>query len=162
MRARLLIVGGWGIVVVSSVAYFAVLVHLGDFSSGKSLGFEGEIVLPVLGNTAALVAWTWLSRLQVGEEQMSIVQRAFYAFALQSLLIAGSVLASVSVAEATPNSYQLASVTLIVQAVGGLIVFVGLVVMAGVFTPKRELPREVPRTAGFSALGEDEYDDEDE
>lgn len=160
-RARLLIVGGWGVVVVGSVAYFAVLVHLGYFTTGQSLGSEGEIVLPVLGNTAALVAWSWLSRLRVSEEQMTLVQRAFYALGLQSLLIAGSVLASVSVAESNPSSYQLASASLICEAVGGLAVFVGFVVMAGVLTPRRELPREVPHTAGFSGLDVEDEDEDD-
>ena len=158
-----MIVGGWAVVVAGSVAYFAVLVHQGYFSSGQSLAFEGEIVLPVLGNTAALLAWWWFTRIQVGDEQLSLIQRACYALGLQALLIAGSVLASVSLAESAVSPNQLAASTLIVEAAGGLIVFVGFVVLAGALTPRRELPHEAPATSGaarFDAYDDDE-DDED-
>jgi len=156
VRARALIVGGWAILLFGSVAYFAVLIHQGYFSAGQSLAFEGEIVLPVLGNTAALVAWWWLTRLRVEDDQMVMVRRACYAFGLQALLIAGSVLSSVSLAESAVSPNQLAASTLIVQSVGGLTVFVGFVVFAGAFTPRRELPREAPRVAGFAQLEDDD------
>ncbi len=159
IRARALIVGGWAVVVAGSVAYFAVLVHQGFFTTGGSLAFDGEIVLPVLGNTAALMAWWWFTRISVNEEQLYLIQRACYALGIQALLIAGSVLCSVSSAESQTSPDQLAASTLIVEAVGGLIVFVGFVVLAGAFTPRRELPREVPVTGDFS--GFDAADDDE-
>jgi hypothetical protein len=154
VRARALIVGGWAFVVIGSVGYTMMLVHLGYFSSGQSLAAEGEVVLPLVADTAAVVAWGWLTRLKVGADQLGMVQKAFYAFGVQALFTAASVLASVSAAQASTTSQQLVVVTLVCQAVGSLTVFVGFVVMAGAIAPRRELPREAPREADPSSLVE--------
>ena len=155
VRARAVIVGGWGFVVFGSLGYFLMLVHLGYFNTGQSLAEEGVIIIPVIANSAALVAWWWLTRVRFTDEQFALVQRAFYALGLQSLFIAAIVLCEVSLAHSQGTSNQLIIASLVCQAVGGIAVFVGFVILAGAAAPPRELPREAPRPADFSALESD-------
>jgi hypothetical protein len=155
-RARALIVGGWGFVVFGSIGYFAVLVHLGYFNAGQSVAQEGTIVLPVFANGAALVAWWWLTRLMVSDDQRTFVQRAFYALSLQALFTAAVVLCEVSLAHSNGATNQLIIASLACEVVGSLAVFAGFVLLAGVYGPARELPREAPRPADLSALDSDD------
>lgn len=160
VRARALIVGGWAFVLFGSIAYTLLLVHLGYFSSGQSLAAQGTVVLPVIGNGAAVAAWLWLTRLKVSPDQTSLIQKAFYALSLQALFVAGSVLASVSAAQTVTTTEQLVVVALVFEAVGSLAVFAGFVVMAGALTPRRPLPREVPRAPDLAPFA-DEGDEVD-
>jgi hypothetical protein len=153
-------VGGWGLVVIGAIGYVALLIHLGYFGARQSLGNEGGVVLPVFADGAALAAWRWLTRLQVSDEQAPLVQRAFYALGLQSLFTAGWVLAGISVSSSTTTTDQLIIAALVLEALGGLAVFVGFVGLAGSVGTGRELPHgeardtpgEAPREVDFSAL----------
>lgn len=156
VRARALIVGGWGFVVFGSIGYLLMLVHLGYFRSGQSLAFEGDFVLPVIANSAALLAWWWLTRITVSDDQLTLLQRAFYAFGIQALFTAGIALCNVALANTSGTSNQLVIAALVCQAVGGLAVFIGFVVLTGAYAPQRELPREAPRAADISALDNDD------
>jgi hypothetical protein len=76
-RGRTILVGGYVVTFIGSIAYLAMLAHLGYFPSGQSLAFLGEFALPVLANAGALVGWWWLSRLTVTEpSQQTLVRRA--------------------------------------------------------------------------------------
>ena len=156
VRARAVIVGGWGFVVFGALGYLLMLVHLGYFNNGQSLAEEGLITIPVISNSAALVAWWWLTRVRFTDEQVPLAQRAFYALGLQALFIAAIVLCEVSLAHGQGTSNQLIIASLVCQAVGGIAIFVGFVILAGAAAPQRELPREAPRPADFSAIGDDE------
>ncbi len=147
-----MIVGGWGFVVFGALGYFLMLVHLGYFNSGQSLAEEGVIIIPVISNSTALVAWWWLTRVQFRDDQVPLAQRAFYALGLQALFIAVIVLCEVSLAHGQGTSNQLIIASLVCQGVGGIAIFVGFVILAGAVAPQRELPREAPRTADFSAM----------
>ena len=156
-RARALVVGGFTLTLVGAIAYLALLAHLGYFRAGQSLAFEGEVFLPVVADASALIGWWWLTRLTVTEpSQVTLVQRAFYALGLQSLLSAGAIMCSVSLAQSATTTDQLVMASLVVEAIGGLGVFVGFIVIAGVYTPQRELPREQPRQSSPAAVGDDD------
>ncbi|MGH9020746.1 MAG: hypothetical protein ACRDV0_06975 [Acidimicrobiales bacterium] len=145
-RARAVVVGGFAVTVVGAVIYMGLLIHLGYFSANQSVAFEGQIVLPILGDAMAMVAWWWLTRLRVTEpDQLTMVRRGFYALGLQALFIGGSVMCSVSIAEGASNTDQLVTYSLVIEAIGSFAVFVGFILIAGVYTPRRELPRELPR-----------------
>jgi hypothetical protein len=156
-RARALVVGGFTLTLVGAIAYVALLAHLGYFRAGQSLAFEGEVVLPVLADASALLGWWWLTRLAVAEpSQMTLVRRALYALGLQSLLAAGAIMCTVSLAQSATTTDQLVMASLVVEAIGGLGVFVGFIVIAGVYTPQRELPRELPRPSSPAAAGDED------
>jgi len=129
LRARGFVVGGWGVIVLGSLGYLAMLVHLGYFGGHQSLGAEGQILLPVLSNAAAFVGWRWLTRLQVIDDETGLVRRAFYALGLQALFTAAWVLCGVAVSSSASTSDQLIIATLVLEAVGGLAVFVGFVAL---------------------------------
>lgn len=160
-RARTVVVGGFTCTLVGAVAYLALLVHLGYFRTGQSLAAEGLVILPMLADGAALVGWSWLTRLVVSEpEQATLVRRALYALAVQALLGAGAIMCSVSLAQSATTTDQLVMASLVVEAIGGLGVFVGFTVIAGAYTPSRELPRELPRERPLEAPGPPEVEDE--
>lgn len=144
-RARALVVGGFGLTLVGSLLYVAVAIHLGYISTGQSLAEDGEIILPVLIDVTALAGWWWLTRLVVTEpEQMTLVRRALYSLAVWSLLSAFLVMCEVSLGAASSID-ELVITAWVIEAFGGLVVFVGFLVIAGIYTPRRELPRELPR-----------------
>jgi hypothetical protein len=156
VRARALIVGGWGFVVFGSFGILVMYAHLGYFTSGQSLAGEGTLILPIIANTSAVVAWWWLTRITISDDQLIFVRRSFYALGIQSLFIAGIVMCDVSLAQTRGTSNQLIIAAQVCQAVGGLAVFVGFVVLAGIYAPQRELPREAPRPADLTALDDDD------
>lgn len=149
---RTWIVSGYVLTVVGSVAYFFVLVHLGYFTSNGSASFDLEVVLPVLANGAALFAWRWMTMLDVtGDDQFTYVRRAAYGLGVQSLFTAGSILAGVAATTAASNPDQLIVTALVVEAIGGVVTFIGFVMMAGRFMPRRELPMEFARETSAQA-----------
>ncbi|HEV2428076.1 MAG TPA: hypothetical protein VGS61_07645, partial [Acidimicrobiales bacterium] len=155
--ARALVVGGFALTTVAGVAYILLLAHLGYFRSGQSLAADGVVIVPVLSDAAALLGWWWLTRLVVTEpDQMTLVRRAYYAIGVQYLLTATWEMCNVSLEHTVNTTDQLVMASLIVGAIGGLGAFVGFTVIAGVYTPRRELPRELPRESARAVEDDDE------
>ncbi len=145
--ARRWVLSGFSTIAASSLYNFAHLVAHGAFDL-TSFNTSLEFVLAPVQSLVALWAWMWLSKVEVtGDEQRSIMRKAFYGLAAVYLAVATSSIALLSGLWPSPVANFAYVAPWWLEAVGAAATFIGFVLMGRLFVSPADDPVSSDETA---------------